>query len=140
MRKALIAALAVALLVPAIFASSAGAGAGVKAPKDCFKPQNRPNRIVLACADFSLFVNTIHWDKWRSNRAKGTGFLQVNDCNPNCAQGTFSAYPVKIELRRPKQTNCGGDEVNMFRRAHLRYTGAKPENAGAYKRSKLFCD
>jgi hypothetical protein len=140
MRKALIAALAVALLVPAIFASSAGAGAGVKAPKDCSDPQNRPSRIVLACADFSLFVNTIHWDVWKANKAKGTGFLQVNDCNPNCASGTFHSYPVNIKLERPRETNCSGDEVSMFRRAHLKYTGAKPPNANAYKKSKLFCD
>jgi hypothetical protein len=140
MRKAVIAALAVALLVPAIFASSAGAGAGVKAPKDCLKPQNRPHRIVLACADFSLFVNTIHWDVWKSNKAKGNGVLQVNDCNPNCASGTFNTYPVKIKLEKPKETNCGGDRVNMFHRAELKYTGAKPPNANAYKNTKLFCN
>lgn len=44
----------------------------------------------------------IHWTKWTAHRALGTGFNQLNDCNPDCAGGTFHGFRVKIELWRPR--------------------------------------
>ncbi len=44
----------------------------------------------------------IHWTKWTTGLALGTGFNQLNNCEPDCAGGTFSGYPVKIELWRPR--------------------------------------
>lgn len=44
----------------------------------------------------------IHWTKWTTHAALGTGFNQLNNCNPSCAGGTFSGYRVKIELWRPR--------------------------------------
>jgi hypothetical protein len=44
----------------------------------------------------------ITWATWASNVAVGTGFNQLNDCNPSCAGGRFHGYAVKIELWRPR--------------------------------------
>jgi hypothetical protein len=139
-RKAAVSAVLAMALVPALLVGSAGAGQGVRAPEDCTDPVNRPDRIVLACADFSLFLNTIHWDVWKSNKAKGEGFLQINDCDPSCARGTFHSFPVNIRLDKPKTTICTGGEFNMFRKAFLKFPGAEPERANRYQENKLFCD
>jgi hypothetical protein len=45
----------------------------------------------------------IHWTKWTTKVALGTGFNQLNNCNPSCAGGTFRGYRVKIELWRPRR-------------------------------------
>lgn len=44
----------------------------------------------------------IHWTKWTSSVALGTGFNQLNDCEPSCAGGKYRGYAVKIEMWRPE--------------------------------------
>ncbi len=145
MKRVLVVTCAAALLLPAAFTSSAGAGAGVKGVKDCFKPQNRPHRVVLGCADFSTFINSIHWNKWKPEKGKGEGVLQVSDCTPKCETGTFTQYPVLIKLYKPKVKQCGGQQVNVFRRYQLTYLGEVPTYPGIpdyaddLAEGKLFC-
>jgi hypothetical protein len=45
----------------------------------------------------------IRWANWTPHLAVGTGFNQLNNCDPSCARGTFRGYPVKIELWRPQK-------------------------------------
>jgi hypothetical protein len=44
----------------------------------------------------------IDWSKWTTDLALGTGFNQLNNCEPDCAGGAFTGYAVKIELWRPR--------------------------------------
>jgi hypothetical protein len=44
----------------------------------------------------------IDWTKWTTELALGTGFNQLDNCEPDCASGTFHGHPVKIELWRPR--------------------------------------
>jgi hypothetical protein len=44
----------------------------------------------------------IHWTKWTPRVALGSGFNQLNNCNPDCAGGKFRGYRVKIELWLPR--------------------------------------
>jgi len=44
----------------------------------------------------------IHWTKWTTAVALGTGFNQLNDCIPYCARGKFHGYRVRIELWHPQ--------------------------------------
>ncbi len=44
----------------------------------------------------------IQWTRWTTRVALGTGFNQLNNCNPSCAGGTYRGYRVKIELWRPR--------------------------------------
>jgi hypothetical protein len=128
MKRVLI-AVAGAVLVPALIAGSAGAGAGVKAPQDCADPENRPNRLLIACKNEAIFVNSIHWDVWKSNKAKGEGVLQVGDCAPSCAGGSFDQYPVKIVLSDPRDGKCNGERVNAFRKVEFKYLEDRPPYA-----------
>jgi hypothetical protein len=132
---AIVAAVATALIGPA----SAGAGAGVKAIKNCTRPENRPNQIVLSCAEAALYVDSLHWDVWKSNRAKGEGVLHQNECVPSCSTGTFRNFPVIVRLSKPRETRCGNKQVNIFRHVHLRFPGDRPDNHKAIEDSKLTC-
>jgi hypothetical protein len=53
---------------------------------------------VLTSGDGSAYVRGITWSGWGSPTATGTGTMEIDDCNPNCAQGTFTGYPATITL------------------------------------------
>jgi hypothetical protein len=57
---------------------------------------------LLAGASVRNRQSGIDWSKWTTDLALGTGFNQLNNCEPDCAGGTFTGYPVKIELWRPR--------------------------------------
>jgi hypothetical protein len=59
--------------------------------------QVRPKNIGLA-ADGTGSVNNLVWSGWGSPRATAIGILEINNCNPNCAQGTFTGYPATVTL------------------------------------------
>lgn len=64
----------------------------------------------------------IHWTKWTTKVALGTGFNQLNDCIPFCARGRYHGFRVKIELWRPR--TVAGRLV--FTRLTIFYTGRRP--------------
>jgi hypothetical protein len=67
--------------------------------------------------------NGISWTSWTATSAVGTGSEQVNNCEPSCAAGTFTAYPVKIEQWRPRSL---GREF-VFTRMTIWFTGTRPK-------------
>ena len=67
---------------------------------DCEYPEQRPQAITLTCADGGMYVDQIDWSRWNSSGAWGTGVYNVNDCEPNCAEGTFLHSKVKVRLSR----------------------------------------
>lgn len=70
----------------------------------------------------------IHWTRWGKSRAFGTGFNQLNDCNPFCAAGHFHGYPVRIEMWQPR--TLGG--ILVFTRLTIFYVRRRPPEASAY--------
>ncbi|HEV7943148.1 MAG TPA: hypothetical protein VGP17_10155 [Solirubrobacteraceae bacterium] len=64
----------------------------------------------------------IDWSKWTADVALGTGFNQLNNCEPSCAGGQFHGYPVKIELWRPR-TLAG---TLVFTRMTIFYRRGRP--------------
>jgi hypothetical protein len=70
----------------------------------------------------------IDWTKWTSDLALSTGFNQLNNCEPDCADGTFSGYPVKIEMWRP-QTLHG---TLVFTRMTIFYKHNHPSGAQSH--------
>ena len=56
---------------------------------------------ILTSADGSLYVDGIIWLGWGTGIATGTGTAHANNCKPNCAQGTYHAYPATIMLTDP---------------------------------------
>ena len=57
---------------------------------------------ILGGANVRNQKSGIHWTKWTTHGALGSGFNQLNNCNPSCAGGTFRGYRVQIELWRPR--------------------------------------
>jgi hypothetical protein len=56
----------------------------------------------------------IQWPVYTSRQAVGRGLVWLNDCEPDCAEGTFSSTPVSLHAFSP-----GGGH---FRRLTLKYT------------------
>jgi hypothetical protein len=56
-----------------------------------------PSEISTA-ADGSGFVKNLLWSNWGNTRATATGMLEIDNCTPNCAQGTYAGYPATVTL------------------------------------------
>ena len=59
--------------------------------------QTEPVQIVTT-GDGSGFLKDLTWSGWGTATAQGTGLLEVDNCNPNCAQGTFTGYQATVTL------------------------------------------
>ena len=57
----------------------------------------RPKQITNS-GDGSGYVKDLVWSNWGSPQATATGTQEIDDCNPNCAQGTFTGYPATVTL------------------------------------------
>lgn len=68
---------------------------------DCEFPVQRPEEIMLTCADGGMIVTDIKWKTWSSKQALGTGIYSQNMCDPNCAEGSRVDVPVTIKLSEP---------------------------------------
>jgi hypothetical protein len=62
----------------------------------------RPVSYVQACGDGNSWLGHMKWQSWQSATAHGSGIQAVNDCVPDCAQGTFYYFPVQVKLWRPE--------------------------------------
>jgi hypothetical protein len=67
---------------------------------DCEYPDVKPESIMLTCGDGGMYVDKIKWSRWDSKGAQGIGTYNVNDCDPDCADGTMQAAKVKVHLSR----------------------------------------
>ncbi|MEA2473513.1 MAG: hypothetical protein QOE06_1428 [Thermoleophilaceae bacterium] len=54
------------------------------------------------------------WGKYTKNQGRATGALWLDDCDPSCAEGTFTAVPVSVHVFRPSH--------GRFTRLTLKYT------------------
>jgi hypothetical protein len=51
--------------------------------------------------DSTVSLWNMTWSTWSSTTAVGTGTEKLDDCTPNCAQGTLRPVPVTVTLSRP---------------------------------------
>lgn len=65
---------------------------------ECELVIQRPTTMTSACADFGEQVHSIKWTIWNKGQALGTGVYSKNDCDPDCADGTFYESPVDVSL------------------------------------------
>jgi len=89
--------------VTALLFSAAGArqasAAPVMALADCQgKPQVRPSAILFACADGNFSAKGLAWSGWGKSTTSAFGISQSNDCTPNCADGHFHSYKIRVIL------------------------------------------
>jgi hypothetical protein len=61
-----------------------------------------PSAIYYS-GDSGNIVTGINWSTWGNQTAIGYGTLGVDNCNPNCAQGTVTDVPATITLSNPIQ-------------------------------------
>jgi len=52
-------------------------------------------------------LKNMHWSKWTVAGAIGTGLDEVNNCNPDCAQGHFTGFTVQVVFSKPLTVSCG---------------------------------
>ena len=60
----------------------------------------KPSMIDLS-ADGNGDLNGLTWSSWTAHSAEGSGSFNVNNCQPNCAQGTTVDVPVSVALSAP---------------------------------------
>ena len=65
---------------------------------DCEFPVQRPEQIMLTCADGGMIVTDIKWQTWNTEEAIGSGIYSQNMCEPSCAEGKRIEVPVKLRL------------------------------------------
>jgi hypothetical protein len=82
----------------------------------------RPSYIIFTCADAGLGVQHMAWSAWTSTTATGQGSLWLNLCKPNCAEGKYGHYPVRVTLTDVKSSRQGP----WFSDLTIAYEGARP--------------
>jgi hypothetical protein len=88
------------------------------------RAQTRPASFVLACADAGDVLTGLRWASW-AQQAFGTGTEKINDCTPDCADGTFIGYPALVVAWRP-EPRPGHPGQRYFTRITRIYPGRRP--------------
>ena len=63
--------------------------------------QQKPELVYFACADGNEGIGKIEWSTWEATGARGVGEYFANDCEPDCASGTFAFARVNVAIDRP---------------------------------------
>jgi len=63
-------------------------------------------KTLQVSGDSTYFMRHMAWSRWGRDTARGHGRAAVDDCDPNCAEGTFHTYPVRVRLKNPQRV-CG---------------------------------
>jgi hypothetical protein len=92
----------------------------------------RPRSYTLACADGNDYLSKLTWTSWTPKLASGYGTEQLNDCQPNCAEGRFHAYPV-LTVFWGSAAVPGHPRERRYTEITLVYTGARPEVYNGHK-------
>jgi hypothetical protein len=130
-------AIAAFLLLGAIAISALASADARRVVGNCFKSQVRPATIILACADDNLVLIRLHWRSFGGATARGSGQYYVNDCTPNCAAGTFHAFPIDVVLSNARPCPDGRDD---YRGATISFTSTRPPGQrSARSRQALSC-
>ena len=74
------------------------------------------------------------WTTWTTSQGRGSGADWHNSCVPDCADGTYFAYPATLTVYRPRRV--GG--YLLFTRMTTAYTGARPPYPGYRQRSVTY--
>ncbi|RLV48692.1 hypothetical protein D9V37_13250 [Nocardioides mangrovicus] len=126
-----LAALLTTLAAPAHAANPAATGT-TTVISNCVDHKVEPKRVIIACGDGGLFLGIKRYKYWSATSAVGFGAIRQNDCEPDCAEGTYSYTKARIRLYHARPSRHGTGEL-VFTRAIATYTGA-----GGATRHKIF--
>jgi serine/threonine-protein kinase len=74
---------------------------------------SEPKQFVLSL-DGARTVDKLTWTNWGSPRATGSGTLEVDNCTPNCAQGSYTGYPSTVTLTGLKPYGTGKEAYSVI--------------------------
>ena len=107
------------------FAAVTAAGASHTLIPDCGDGASyKPKSVIIACGDGAFRIVKLKWSTWKQSGAAGHGTAKVNTCTPNCAQGKFKSYPVKLTADKPGACPSG---KRAFERLTYTFTDTKPK-------------
>lgn len=124
-----------AAIVLALAVSTSAASSPLKIT-NCNKASSRPKSVTLACADANTVLGGLSWSSFGGATAKAKGTLEVNKCEPNCAAGKFSKYPVKATASGSRKCKGG---LRVYSKLSLQFTGKSPSKANSLKSWTLSC-
>ncbi|RZS86863.1 hypothetical protein EV189_2279 [Motilibacter rhizosphaerae] len=114
----LLAALLSAIVSSLALVAPASAATPLPKLRGCdVKAALRPHTLWLSC-DSTWELKGLRWTRWTATGATGTGTESVNDCKPDCADGSWRSYPVRLALSGPIDTEASG---RIFGRIVLTY-------------------
>ena len=105
---------------------------------NCRRGRYKPAQVIISCADANFRARSIDWSSWTATEARGRGTALVNDCEPNCAEGTFRRFPIRLRAFRPRMTG-GCVPGSLFTRLAWRFPQSKPEGFPRRGRTSLVC-
>jgi hypothetical protein len=79
-----------------------------------------PDRISFG-TDGTHFITRLAWSRWLPSAARATGRYYIDDCEPDCAAGTFHEYTVTMLLSHV----VTGDGHSYFAGMTLRWTRSR---------------
>jgi hypothetical protein len=79
---------------------------GCNYPDESQYMKAHPSQITDS-ADGSGYVKDLVWSNWGGQQATATGVEEIDDCNPNCAQGSFAGYAATVTVAGLKPYGTG---------------------------------
>ncbi|HKG38992.1 MAG TPA: hypothetical protein VKB25_08385 [Conexibacter sp.] len=84
--------------------------------------QRRPRELHPFSADDNAYLYALRWSEWGGATAHADGKAIANDCDPDCADGTFvRARGAHVTLFRRREGRCNGDRALFYTRALLHW-------------------
>jgi hypothetical protein len=121
-RHRILASASIAAAILAACAISAFASSPLKIT-NCFNAASRPKQLTLTCADANTLVKSLAWSSFGGPSALARGTFVVNTCEPNCADGKYVSYPVKLQATGARA--CKHD-VRVYAKLTLQFPGRAP--------------
>lgn len=92
-------------MLPAAYASTVPGTArhphATRVLADCVHARYEPREVILACGDGNLVLKDMKYRTWTRYLATGTGTMWVNECEPDCARGTWAHVHTRFRLDHP---------------------------------------
>lgn len=77
--------------------------------------------------DSTVLLYHMTWSAWNSATAVGAGTEKLDDCTPNCAQGTLHPVPVTVTLSKPVMVCVAGKGTWFWTRTSFTWLAPLPK-------------
>ena len=77
--------------------------------------------------DSTVSLYHMTWSAWNSATAVGTGTEKLDDCTPNCAEGTLHPVPVTVTLSKPVMVCVAGKGTWFWTRTSFTWLAPLPK-------------